>query len=216
MQKKCPFYKDVCFIEIFSKIVWPQSKAILPHHDVRLIQVSALYCVRFIEIPLYRPLQMVLARFRWFQLVLDGFRSFQLVPQVVLGRFRWCQHVLNGFRQYQIVLGRLTSFFTLVSTVLNYLGILLNYTDFCVFSFGNLVFSFFIFWGKFPTSISTFATPISNFCAFSLKNDFHLLTVFNNDRVQLFHDHHFSFYFLMNIETIRLHQSITLNLYCYI
>ena len=27
-KKKCPLYRDVCFIEIFSKEVWPQSKAI--------------------------------------------------------------------------------------------------------------------------------------------------------------------------------------------
>ena len=28
MQKKCPLYRGVRFIEIFSKIIWPQSKAI--------------------------------------------------------------------------------------------------------------------------------------------------------------------------------------------
>ena len=53
MQKKCPLYRDVRFIEIFSKIVWPQSKAICssshcpPYGSVRFI-------VRpFIEISLY-------------------------------------------------------------------------------------------------------------------------------------------------------------------
>ena len=44
-----PLYTDVRFIEIFSKIVWPQSKAIR----------SSSYCpsyrgVRFIVYPLYR------------------------------------------------------------------------------------------------------------------------------------------------------------------
>ena len=56
--------------------------------------------------------------------------------------------------------------------VLNYLVILLKYTDFYVFSFGNLVlYSIFVFGGKFVTVISTFATPISNLWAFSLKID---------------------------------------------
>ena len=49
MQKKCPLYRDVRFIEIFSKVVWPQSEAIR----------SSSYCpsyggVRFIVCPLYR------------------------------------------------------------------------------------------------------------------------------------------------------------------
>ena len=84
--------------------------------------------------------------------------------------------------------------------------ILLNYTDFCVFSFDNLVFySFFVFGGKFTTSISTFATPISNFHSFFLKNDF------NNVCAQLFPDRQFSLYSLMNIETTRLQQSIIFN-----
>ena len=52
--------------------------------------------------------------------------------------------------------------------VLNYLVILLNSTDFCIFPFGNLVFYSFVGYGCI-TSISTFETPITNFCAFSLK-----------------------------------------------
>ena len=49
VQKKFPHYRDVRFIEIFSKIVGPQSKAIR----------SSSYCpsyggVRFIVCPLYR------------------------------------------------------------------------------------------------------------------------------------------------------------------
>ena len=49
VQKKCPLYRDVRFIEIFSKILWPQSKAIR----------SSSYCpsyggVSFIVCPLYR------------------------------------------------------------------------------------------------------------------------------------------------------------------
>ena len=56
--------------------------------------------------------------------------------------------------------------------VLNYLVILLNYTDFYFFSFGNLVlYSIFVFGGKFVTAISTFATHIFNLRAFSLKID---------------------------------------------
>ena len=49
VQKMCPLYRDVHFIEIFSEIVWPKSKAIR----------SSPYCspyrgVRFIVCPLYR------------------------------------------------------------------------------------------------------------------------------------------------------------------
>ena len=48
VQKMCPFYRDVRFIEIFSKIVWPRGKTIR----------SSSYCpsnrgVRFIEITQY-------------------------------------------------------------------------------------------------------------------------------------------------------------------
>ena len=55
--------------------------------------------------------------------------------------------------------------------------------------------------------------PYSNFCAFSLKNDFYWLLDFTNVRAQLFPDRQFSFYFLMNIETTHLQQSIIFNLY---
>ena len=53
-QKKCPLYRDVRFIEIFSTVVWPQSKAIR----------SSWYCpsyrgVRFIVCPLYRDSTVV-------------------------------------------------------------------------------------------------------------------------------------------------------------
>ena len=93
--------------------------------------------------------------------------------------------------------------------VLNYLMILLNYTDFCVFCFGNLVFLlFFVFGGKFITLTSTFATLISNFRAFSLKIDFYWLPDFNNVRAPLFPDRQFSLYLLMNIVATRLQQSI--------
>ena len=53
VQKMCPLYRDVHFMEIFSEVVWkqkvcPQSKA---------IRSSSYYQyyggVRFIEIPLY-------------------------------------------------------------------------------------------------------------------------------------------------------------------
>ena len=53
------------------------------------------------------------------------------------------------------------------------LMILLNYTNFCVLSFGNLLFLFiFVFDGKITSSTSTFTTLIFNFCAFSLKKWF--------------------------------------------
>ena len=98
--------------------------------------------------------------------------------------------------------------------VLNYLVILLNSTDFGVFSFGNQVFySFFVFGGKCITSISTFATPITNFHAFSLKNDCYWLADLNNVCAQLFPDRQLSLYFLMNIKTTPLQQSIIFNLY---
>ena len=56
--KKCPLYRDVRFIEIFSKVVWPQSKAIR----------SWSYCpsyggVRFIVCPLYRDSTVVQKRY---------------------------------------------------------------------------------------------------------------------------------------------------------
>ena len=42
VQKKYPLYRDVRFIEIFSKIVWPQSKAIRCSSYFRLLKVPAL------------------------------------------------------------------------------------------------------------------------------------------------------------------------------
>ena len=41
-KKKSPLYRDVRFIEIFSKKVWPQNKAIRSRLNVRLMDVSAL------------------------------------------------------------------------------------------------------------------------------------------------------------------------------
>ena len=55
--------------------------------------------------------------------------------------------------------------------------------------------------------------PFPNFRAFSLKNDFYWLLDSTNVRAQLFPHRQFSLYFLMNIETTRLQQSITFNLY---
>ena len=55
--------------------------------------------------------------------------------------------------------------------------------------------------------------PFSNFRVFSLKNDFYWLLDFTNVRAQLFPDRQFSFYFLMNVETTSLQQSIIFNLY---
>ena len=71
---------------------------------------------------------------------------------------------------------------------------------------------FFVFGGKLITLISTFATPISNFCAFSLKIDFYWLPDFSNVRAPLFPDCQFSLYLLMNIVATRLQQSIKFNL----
>ena len=95
--------------------------------------------------------------------------------------------------------------------------ILLNYTDSCVLLFSNLVFySFFVFSGKFTTSISTFATAIPQLSRIFPEKLF-LLTAwfhyFTNVRAQLFPHRQFSLYFLMNIETTRLQQSIIFNLY---
>ena len=101
--------------------------------------------------------------------------------------------------------------------VLNYLVIFLNYTDFCVFLFSNLVvYSFFALGGKFTTSISTFAMPntdFSNFRAFSLKNDLYWLLDFTNIHAQLFPNHQYSLCFLMNFKTTHPQQSIIFNLY---
>ena len=55
--------------------------------------------------------------------------------------------------------------------------------------------------------------PFPNFRAFSLKNDFYWLLDSTNVRAQLFPHRQFSLYFLMNIETTRLQQSIIFNLY---
>ena len=38
VQKKCLLYRDIHFIEIFSKVVWPQNKAIRSHRTVCLIR----------------------------------------------------------------------------------------------------------------------------------------------------------------------------------
>ena len=62
------------------------------------------------------------------------------------------------------------------------------------------------------TLISTFATPISNFSAFSFKTDFYWLPDFNNIHAPLFPDCQFSLYLLFNIVTTRLQLSIILNL----
>ena len=75
----------------------------------------------------------------------------------------------------------------------------------------SFLFSF-VFGGKLITLISTFASPISNFRAFSLKIDFYWLPDFNNVRAPLFPDLQFSLYFLRNIVTTRLQQSIIFNL----
>ena len=55
--------------------------------------------------------------------------------------------------------------------------------------------------------------PFPNFRPFSLKNDFYWLLDSTNVRAQLFPHRQFSLYFLMNIETTRLQQSIIFNLY---
>ena len=52
--------------------------------------------------------------------------------------------------------------------------------------------------------MTTFETPISNFCAFCLKIDFFWPFEFNNVHAHLFTDRQFSLYFLMKIETTRL------------
>ena len=55
VQKKCPLYRDLCFIQFFSKIVSPQSKAI------RSLSCCPSYeGVRFILCPLYRDSTEVL------------------------------------------------------------------------------------------------------------------------------------------------------------
>ena len=93
--------------------------------------------------------------------------------------------------------------------------ILLNYTDLCVFSFGNLfIYSFFVFSGKFITLISSFATPISNFHAFSLKIGFYWLPDFNNLRARLFPDHQQSVIFNL-IATYNKHFIIILKIHIF-
>ena len=65
VQKKCPLYREVGFIEIFSKIVWPQSKAVR----------SSSHCPpyesdRFIVCPLYRT--------RWWEVFARFWEFIQL------------------------------------------------------------------------------------------------------------------------------------------
>ena len=95
----------------------------------------------------------------------------------------------------------------------------MNYTGFCVFSFGNLVFnSFFIFCGNFITIMATFALPISSFRAFFLKINFYWLPKFNNVRsITLSYSQIvnflFMFWWILNqfVSTVNY-----INLYCYI
>ena len=90
---------------------------------------------------------------------------------------------------------------------------LLNYTDSCVLLFSNLVFySFFVFSGNSQHQYQLLQCPFPNFHTSSLKNDFYWLLDFTNICAQLFPDHQFSLYFLMNIETTSLQQSIIFNL----
>ena len=74
-------------------------------------------------------------------------------------------------------------------------------------------YSFFVFSGNSQHQYQLLQCPFPNFRAFSLKNDFYWLLDFTNVRAQLFPDRQFSLYFLMNIETTRLQQSIIFNLY---
>ena len=103
--------------------------------------------------------------------------------------------------------------------------ILLNYTDFCVFLFKNLVFILIIIIVIIIIIIISFLVvnskhqyqllqrSFSNFRAFYTKNDFYCLLDFMNVRAQLFLDRQFYLYFLTHIETTRLQQSIMFNLY---
>ena len=75
----------------------------------------------------------------------------------------------------------------------------------------SFLFSF-VFGGKLITLISTFASPISNFRAFSLKIDFYWLPDFNNVRAPLFPDRQFSLYLQMSIVTTCLQESIIFSL----
>ena len=43
-KKMCPLYRDVCFIEIFSKMVWPQSKAIRSSSSSSSEHFNILFC----------------------------------------------------------------------------------------------------------------------------------------------------------------------------
>ena len=74
-------------------------------------------------------------------------------------------------------------------------------------------YSFFVFSGNSQHQYQLLQCPFPNFRAFSLKNDFYWLLDFTNVRAQLVPDRQFSLYFLMNIETTRLQQSIIFNLY---
>ena len=55
--------------------------------------------------------------------------------------------------------------------------------------------------------------PFPNSRVFSLKNDFYWLLDFTNVRAQLLPHRQFSLYFLMNIDSTRLQQSVIFNLY---
>ena len=77
-------------------------------HEVRLAPFDTspvLECLRE-----KCPLQIVLARFRWFQLVLDGFRLFQVLLGCFSSSLRWFQLVLDGFSFFQIILSCFRSF----------------------------------------------------------------------------------------------------------
>ena len=93
--------------------------------------------------------------------------------------------------------------------------ILLNYTNFCVLSFGNLLFYSFLFlMEKSHHQYQLLQRRSSTFAHFPRKMI--STSCLNNVRAQLFPDRQFSLDFLMNIETSRFQQSIIFNLYCYI
>ena len=99
-----------------------------------------------------------------------------------------------------------------ICCALNYLVMLLNYTEFYVFLFGNLVFFcfYFVFGGKFTISISTFVTPSIQILRIFPQKWFLLAARFQWGPCSIIPR---SSYFLMNIERTRLQQSIIFNLF---
>ena len=123
----CPLYRDIRFIEIFSKIVWPQSKAIR----------SSSYCpsyrgVRFIVCPLYRDStvfhwKLYSSKIWWLIVGKTSFNTAQKMKFSIKDFFSKCDQIHSFLRIWSHLLKKslLENFIFLCSVIFDILlGIL--------------------------------------------------------------------------------------------